>query len=602
MSMSTSWAIKTLTRSHRKSVSLLVIAQIFVQSMDIVGLLLFTTLVMSFIAQINNSPLPSLVNRILDYSPWNMSTNEALFILAILAVLFLLSKSVLSIVILILTQRFLIKRENHESTRYISEVFKSPWLNLRSMNPSNIFFIFTSGTQVLFNSGYAALFTIATESLFQIMVLTTMLFVSPSLTAISILMFAGLGFFLFRIQGKYAQDIGRVRSQSSTRLNLEIYTSHLGFRNLYVANQVHRKIANLLGERSLLSSMQAREVIIGQLSKYAVDIFTILLMICLCFLTIFNDNKVQAAGILTFFVAATTRIVPSILRIQNGLFSLKLALASIKSIDPASLEFLSNSKPKKRKSNEEHAENNLGGVNQYQSVNAVEIKNMSFKYPDSIHYQLHSLNLKIKQGEKIGIIGASGSGKSTLADLLVGLFKPVSGSVRIFGVEPELFIKSHEQGSFGYVPQDVPIFPESIYENLVLGDHSISREKVMDVLGILNLGGLVSEMEDGLDSMLGTQGRVISGGQRQRLGIARAILRQPKLLILDEATSSLDYENEKSVKDTYEDGLTDITTIVIAHKESAIDNLDRILKLEHGKIVFEGTFQEYKQEMPNAYE
>jgi|DEB19_MinimDraft_3_1074340.scaffolds.fasta_scaffold01209_3 ATP-binding cassette subfamily C protein len=587
-------AINVLTKGNRKWFTCILLAQFVIQGLDIVGLLLFTTLVMSFVAQINGSPLPNLINDFSDLLPIELPEDRLLIFVALSAIFFLLGKSFLSLLVMILIQRFLVSRENYQSFSYLNRVFHSPWIILRNINPSNIFFMFTTGMSALFNTGFTALITVCTEILFQILIIVSMILVSPNLAIISLLIFTALGFFLYYFQGRYAQEIGSIRGKTSTQVNLEIFTSLAGFRNLYLANQVNAKLNFVNSLRARMTSIQAKETIISQASKYAVDIFSVILLLTLCIFAVLSENKVQAAGILTFFVAATTRVIPSLLRIQNGIFSLRISLSTVKTIDSnviGSIYSKDLTRDTPRLENKDILDSR--GAIQNSDDHVVEFCNVTFAFPDSEKLVIDEFNLKIYKGEKVGIFGESGSGKSTLADLLVGLLKPSKGFVRLFGLEPSLHIQTKLELSIGYVPQEVPLFPETVYENLVLGDYTISRTNVMRVLDDLNLTELILDFPDGLETVIGPNGRVISGGQKQRLGIARALLRNPKLLILDEATSSLDPENEQSVRDIYENRLSGISLFVIAHKLSTLEKMDRLIVMERGRSVFSGSYTDF---------
>ncbi|MGZ4111525.1 MAG: ABC transporter ATP-binding protein, partial [Tumebacillaceae bacterium] len=198
-------------------------------------------------------------------------------------------------------------------------------------------------------------------------------------------------------------------------------------------------------------------------------------------------------------------------------------------------------------------------------------------------------------GRKVAIVGASGSGKSTVAQLLVRLYDPMEGKVRI----NERSLQDYQKGDWlkrlSLVPQEPYFFPESIRTNLLLGRENISEEQLRTACEIAQIQELIDELPEGLDTIIGERGISLSGGQRQRLAIARAILPEPDILLLDEGTSALDVETERLVQKALDEHRRGRTTIFIAHRLSTIENADLIYVMDHGSVVEAGTHAELMQ-------
>jgi ABC-type multidrug transport system fused ATPase/permease subunit len=214
---------------------------------------------------------------------------------------------------------------------------------------------------------------------------------------------------------------------------------------------------------------------------------------------------------------------------------------------------------------------------------------MSFSYSNNLNDNVHSnLNFTIKKGETVGIMGASGIGKSTLVDLLLGLFKPSEGSITIDGVEI-----SKNRAVFydliGYVPQSIYLTDDILTNNIAFGvkEDIIDLKRVKKCIEAAQLSEFVNSLKDGLNSFVGENGVKISGGQRQRIGIARALYNNPEILVLDEATSSLDLQTESEVMNSIYAMKGKITLIIIAHRLSTLDNCNRIFELKKGSIIKE---------------
>jgi subfamily B ATP-binding cassette protein MsbA len=208
---------------------------------------------------------------------------------------------------------------------------------------------------------------------------------------------------------------------------------------------------------------------------------------------------------------------------------------------------------------------------------------------------LTNVNLNIKPGEVVAFVGPSGGGKSTLVNLLPRFFKPTSGQIFLDDIPLEDIVLADVRKQIAFVSQDVILFNDSIAANVAygaMGPEGIDRGRVMEALEAANLSALTKEMPEGIDAQIGDNGNRLSGGQRQRLAIARAIYKDAPILILDEATSALDSESERQVQDALEGLMAGRTTLVIAHRLSTIEHADRIVVLEHGHVIENGSHEE----------
>ena len=205
---------------------------------------------------------------------------------------------------------------------------------------------------------------------------------------------------------------------------------------------------------------------------------------------------------------------------------------------------------------------------------------------------LKGINLDIGRGEFVSIMGASGSGKSTLVDLLPRFYDVNKGSITIDGTDIRNISLKSLRGLMGNVNQEAILFNDTFYNNITFGVKEATREQVIAAAKIANAHDFIMETENGYDTNIGDRGCLLSGGQRQRISIARAILKNPPILILDEATSALDTESERLVQEALERLMKDRTTIAIAHRLSTIKNADEIYVLHEGQIVERGTHEE----------
>ena len=216
--------------------------------------------------------------------------------------------------------------------------------------------------------------------------------------------------------------------------------------------------------------------------------------------------------------------------------------------------------------------------------------NIQFKYEEETI--IDGFNLKIPFGHSIALVGASGSGKTTIANLLARFYDPQQGTIKIDSTSINSVDLSELRSMFAYVTQDAILFHDSVKENLLIAKPNASKDELENALQIANAYSFVNQLPQGIDTVIGDAGNKLSGGQKQRLAIARAVLKNPPIMILDEATSALDTESEKLVQDALQKMMRNRTSLVIAHRLSTIKSADEIIVLERGKIIERGTHKE----------
>lgn len=219
----------------------------------------------------------------------------------------------------------------------------------------------------------------------------------------------------------------------------------------------------------------------------------------------------------------------------------------------------------------------------------VAIENVSFHYPgERTNTVLDTISFSIQKGEKVALVGPSGAGKSTIAQLLLRLYDVNDGSISVDGEEISSFDLSEYRKNIGFVPQEVLLFGGTVRENIAYGDLKASDEEIISAAKMANAWEFIEKSEQGLDTVVGERGVQLSGGQKQRIAIARALLKNPPILILDEATSALDAESEYLVQEALETLMENRTTLIIAHRLSTVRNCDNIIVIEDGSIAEQG--------------
>ena len=327
-------------------------------------------------------------------------------------------------------------------------------------------------------------------------------------------------------------------------------------------------------------------------SKYVIETSVILGALLIGAIQFILQDATHAIGTLTIFLAAGTRIAPAVLRVQQGMIAIRGSIGQAKpTLDL--LEELGDS-PLIENTNDAPETVHEG------FTPIISIKDLIFKYPGSQKIAIDVARLEIPAGSSVAIVGSSGAGKTTLIDILLGVIKPDAGQISISGLPP-LEAITRWPGAISYVPQDVVIAEGSIRENVGLGFPlaNATNELVMHALEIANLESFVDSLPNKLESQVGERGANISGGQRQRLGIARALFTHPLLLVLDEATSSLDGQTESSISQAIQSLKGHTTVVMIAHRLSTVKNADLVVYLADGKIIDVGSFEEIRNRVPD---
>ena len=313
------------------------------------------------------------------------------------------------------------------------------------------------------------------------------------------------------------------------------------------------------------------------------EILMLLAAIALLVAVLWDQSRaIDAVPFLAAFTYAIFRLLPSLTRITsytNELKRIAPLVEELKTDLEATAPFL------KAQENGE-----LGSTIRFKK--SLELKNVSYAYPGRTENVLSDISITINHGEVIGLVGSSGAGKSTLADVLLGLLEPTSGTLLVDGAPPRR--EGPIPGSVGYVPQESLLFDASVRENITFGvkGEILDQDALQSALEAAQLSETIAALENGLDSEIGERGTSFSGGQRQRFGIARALYRKPELLVLDEATSSLDNETELEINSAINSLRGATTIVVITHRVEQLKFCDSVFFVQNGQLIANGNFEE----------
>ena len=389
-----------------------------------------------------------------------------------------------------------------------------------------------------------------------------------------------------------AGSLGIESSNLNIRSNEKIVEVFASYRESVVRNRrdyYAREIGQL---RYSLANSSAEIGFLPYVSKYVIETTVVVAALLIGAVQFALQDASHAIATLAIFLAAGTRIAPAVLRLQQGSIYIKNGLGlSVPTLDL--IDALGNAPMV------ENVDDTVDAIHDG-FIAEIVVENVTLTYPGKKEPAIEDVSLTIPAGSSIAFVGPSGAGKTTIIDVLLGVLNPDSGKVFISGLPPLLAVAKWP-GAVSYVPQDVVISAGTIRENIALG-YPIAEatdELVLGALKVAHLDGFVSGLPDGIDTQVGERGARISGGQRQRLGIARAMFTRPHLLVLDEATSSLDGETEANISDAIHALRGSTTVVIIAHRLSTIRNADRVVYLSKGKVLATGTFDEVRKAVPD---
>lgn len=429
------------------------------------------------------------------------------------------------------------------------------------------------------NSIMASLDMIFKNPIMIIVCLATMLTISWELTLFVLLLLPSAGY----IMGKVGKKLKRksLEGQNQWGVLMSIIEETLSGLRIIKAFNAENKMIGRFGSNNqrffrLTNRISRRQALAHPMSEF---LGTVTIAIVLWFggsLILSGNSTISAASFIYYLVIFYSIINPA-KDLSKAAYSIQKGLASMERVDL----ILSAENPIKSPKNPKSLDKVQKGI---------EYRDVSFKY--NTEWVVRHVNLTIKRGETVALVGQSGSGKSTMADLLPRFYDVDEGGIYIDDINVKELNVCDLRGLMGNVNQEAILFNDTFYNNITFGVESATMEQVIEAAKIANAHEFIMATEQGYDTNIGDRGSRLSGGQRQRISIARAILKNPAILILDEATSALDTESERLVQEALENLMRNRTTLVIAHRLSTIKDADLICVMHEGRIVEQGQHNE----------
>ena len=581
-------AFLLLPPGTKKKLGLLIGFQILTSVLDLIALYFLGTLASVGILYIQNqsATFPSDLTTILSLD--GASFNAQFVSISTLVIVIFIAKTFLAILgnrkILI----FLGNRAASASSSMVTKLLASKPDYILRKKSQELLYSVTGGIDNLILNYVSAACVLLTEAVFLVVIIAGVLALSPSAGVIALIVFGLSTLLISRLTSRNGKSLSEKSARLGVQYNERLLETLSVYRELLLRSGLDKASSETQSVRALTLRMRARLIFLPTLSKYLFE-FSIVIGGALVGISqiLFQDSNGAIASVV-IFVAASTRILPSLIRAQNSFLTMKqsqggaqVTLDVILEIDEL-LEKVDVNTP-------------LESTSKF--LPTVSVENLTFSYPETDQIVLKQIDFSIKAGQFVAIVGQSGAGKSTLVDLLLGMYEPTDGYIKVSGLPPREAVKTWP-GLISYVPQDIAIIDGTIAKNIALQDSDQQKNQIHTSLVRAHLLDDVMAMTNKLNEVVGERGTRLSGGQRQRLGIARALYSKPEMIIFDEATSSLDPITEKSVTDAIYNKESGVTLIVIAHRLSTVRHADLIIFLDQGRLVAKGNFNEVRSLAP----
>ena len=503
------------------------------------------------------------------------------FLFFILGIFFL--KFIFQILLFFYEAKFFKNIRFYLSSNVFSKFILEDYKNYYNYNSSEIIRITLSDTERSL-AFIRSIFTVLKDFLMITVIITGLLLVDFKLTLLIFLLLAGSSSIFYIFYRPLYLNYGKTSQLDRQFLNRITYESIGSIKNIKISGLENLQIKKFIKTLISLSERIKKIEIITKLPKPFFELVIICFFaLILIFFKSSNSFSTDIIFKLTFVSLAIARMLPLIISLTSQFNSINNVEFSVKSTSYALNQL--NELYKNQKGTESSLNKSIS------KFDSIDLENVNFKYDGNENNTIKNVNINVTKGKIVGITGPSGSGKSTLVDLIIGLIEPTTGQVKI-NHQPIRELKKDWLNLIGYIPQEVHLNDETLKNNITfLSKKNFDKKKLYESIKMSGLESLISSNPKILDERVGEKGIKLSGGEKQRVGIARALYKDSKILILDEPTSSLDEDIESKILENIF-RLKGLTLIMVTHKIYTLKNCDEILFLSNGKVVFQGPYKE----------
>ncbi len=513
------------------------------------------------------------IKNIIDYLG-NPTKEELLILMVTILLIIFLAKNIFFGILSWKKESFTYSIANLYAKKLLNNYFKRPYLFHKNNNSSKLINNLMHETSVASAQFILAFIDLVIEIILLSALFFLLLFVEPLVTVAMILIFAFVGGLYFLLIKQKMLKYGYIRQRTNAQ-KLKLYKEFfLNIRFLLIYKKTKRIFDNIFNNLELIKKLNTRYTFLQSFPRLLFE-YLIIIIFCLFIIGyIYSDHLLiqNLIPTLALYSAAAFRLLPSINKIIIKLQNLKYAKSAMESI---SNEINNGYGDEKNKEIEEQI-----------LFKNLSFKNVFFKYDNKDNYIIEDATFKIEKGKIYGFIGKTGSGKTTLTDLIMGLLDVSEGEIKLNNNIDLSKIKLNWHKKIGFVPQNIYLEDDSIKNNIAYGeyDEEINNNNLSKSIQSAQLGNFINSLENGLSTKVGENGSKLSGGQIQRIGIARALYFNPEILILDEITSSLDTITEQQILNVIKNLKKEMTIILITHRKSTMVICDEIFELNNKKI------------------
>ncbi len=586
-------SFRVFTKRDQRRIGLITVLQSFLSLLDLLGVALVGMLGALTVNGIQSREPGTRVSQLLEIlNISSLTFQNQVAILGIASAIVFIFRTIASVLITRRILYFLSRRAAVVSSHLVSRLLSQNLLEVQSRTSQETLFAVTTGVNTITVGVVGTLVGLFSDASLLIVMCLGLIVVDPIIALSTFLLFGLIGFSLYWLMHHKAKVLGIANSEIAIKSNEKIIEVLRSYRESVVRNRRGYYAREIGISRLQLANNNAEMSFMPLISKYVIEASVIFGSLVICAVQFLQEDSTHAVATLAVFLAAGSRIAPAVLRVQQNAIQIK---GSLGAANPT-LELI-----EQLEQSDEVLENEeVIDFDHLGFSGEVCLKNVTFTYPGKTRPAAKEITFNIQPGESVALVGTSGAGKTTVVDLILGVLPPTSGSIEISGETPEMAIKTWP-GAISYVPQDVMISNGTIRENVSLG-YPLSEatdSRIWEALEVAQLEHFVQSLPGRLDSPVGEYGSRISGGQRQRLGIARAMFLKPKLLVLDEATSALDGQTELEITEAITGMKGNVTVITIAHRLSTVRNADIVVYLRNGVIQHVGKFDEVRNAVPD---
>lgn len=544
-----------------------VIGQFFVGIIENIGILsIFPLLQMVSTEQLGETFPEKII--ILLLNELNLTQSFEAFVLTF--AIAIIAKSILSIVFRSISGILILKYIDNTRHILVQSILNAKWSFFISQ-PLGVYSNYLGSESLRYSSSLTSALSIIVSLLHVLLYLSSALLVSTELTFFSLLVGMAL-FFLLKPILKSGRKAGKEQTNSLDSVTTKLVDVLIGIKPLKAMSHEYHVLPILCKNLNKLFLSQKKQMLsilyLQNIQEPIIAIAGAILLIVMN--SFFSINIAEIAVVAILF----NRTISQMSVVQKRYFNVLTNQGAVDIVDEAINKTIKN-------------EEVSGGEHVTKIKDIIEFDDVSFKYGKNVIFD--RLNLDIYKNKLTLIKGRTGCGKSTLFDHLLGFVKPDSGGVKVDGVElTKIDIKSWRK-IIGYVPQELNLYSESFYLNISLGDPSITEKEVLEVLDVVGAMSFISKYDNGINAMPGERGLELSGGQRQRISLARALVKKPKLLLLDEVTSALDSKTEKEICELIKKISSNITVVAISHQDSMDKIADYIYEVNDGVAKLQAT-------------